>query len=69
MVAGLYNQSLFSVNHFRKACNHPNLYAELGTRQSLRNGGFGSDDSFRVDSKSVEIAIINRDCAGLMALG
>jgi hypothetical protein len=28
-VAGLGNQSFFSFNHFRKPCNHPNLYAAV----------------------------------------
>jgi len=34
MVAGRRNQSFLSFNHFRKACNHPNLYAAVEIRES-----------------------------------
>jgi len=34
MVAGLRNQSLISFNHFRKTCNHPNLYRSGYSRTS-----------------------------------
>ena len=36
MVAGRRNQSLFYFNHFRKPCNHPNLYAAGGHSRKLR---------------------------------
>jgi hypothetical protein len=35
MVAGLRNQSLFSFNHFRKPCNHPNLYDAVEIRERM----------------------------------
>jgi hypothetical protein len=34
MVAGRRNQSFFSFNHFRKPCNHPNLYRSGYSRTS-----------------------------------
>jgi hypothetical protein len=34
MVAGRRNQSFIAFNHFRKPCNHPNLYAAAEIRES-----------------------------------
>jgi hypothetical protein len=34
MVASRRNQNIFAFNHFRRPCNHPNLYAEVEIRES-----------------------------------
>ncbi len=50
MVAGRRNQSLFYFNHFRKPCNHPNLYAVVDIRESLKTLPISQDRHGMIDS-------------------
>ena len=54
MVAGRRNQSLFYFNHFRKPCNHPNLYAVVDIRESLKTLPISQDRHGMIDSYALD---------------